>query len=105
LRGAGEVEQVRALGVVELQRARQRFEHAVRRPGQVAALQARVVGDAHAGQHRDLLAAQARDAAGAVVGQPDVGGLELRSPGGEELADLGARVHGHQRKPRHSARA
>jgi hypothetical protein len=43
--GAGEVEQVRAFRVVELQRARQRVEDAVGGPGQVAALQARVVGD------------------------------------------------------------
>jgi hypothetical protein len=52
---------------------------------------ARVVGDADAGQDGDLLASQ--DAAGAVVGRADVGGLELGPAGGEELADLAARVH------------
>ena len=93
LGGAREVEEVRALGVVELQRARQRVEHAVGRSGQVAAFQARVVRDAHAGEDGDLLAPQAGDAARAVVGQADVGGLEPGSPGGQELADLAARVH------------
>jgi hypothetical protein len=57
LRGVGEVEQVRALGVVELQRARQRVEHAVGGSGEVAALQAGVVGGADTGEDSDLLAA------------------------------------------------
>jgi hypothetical protein len=56
LGGAAKIEEVGALCVVELQRASQRLEHAVGRPGQVAALQARVVRDAHAGQDGDLLA-------------------------------------------------
>jgi hypothetical protein len=47
--GTGEVEQVRALSVVEPQRASKRVEDAVGGAGQVAALQARVVRDADAG--------------------------------------------------------
>ena len=62
LRGAGEVEQVRALGLVELQRAGERLEHALGDAAHVAALEARVVRDADAGEHRDLLAAQPRHA-------------------------------------------
>ena len=70
LRGAGQVEQVRALGVVELQRAGERVEHAVGDAAHVAALQARVVRDADARQHGDLLAAQAGHAARPVGRQP-----------------------------------
>jgi hypothetical protein len=94
LGGAGEVEEVGALGVVELQGSGQRFEDAVGGAGEVAAFQARVVRDAYPGKDGDFLAAQAGDAAGAVVGQADVGGLELGSPGGQELADLAAGVRG-----------
>jgi hypothetical protein len=69
LAGAGEIEQVRALGVVELQRPGQCFEDAVGGAGELAALEAGVVRGADAGQDRDFLAAQAGDAAGAVFGQ------------------------------------
>jgi hypothetical protein len=72
---AREVEQVGTLGIIELQRVGERLEHAVGGAGQVAALQAGVVGDTHAGQHSDLLATQSGNAASAVVGQPHVGGL------------------------------
>lgn len=101
LRGAGEVEQVRALGVIEMQCPGERVENAVGGAGEVAALQPRVVRNAHAGQDRDLLATKAGHAAGAVVGQADVGGLELGSPGSQEVADLAAGVHRRdQRRPR-----
>ena len=91
--GAGEVEEVSALGVVELQRASQRLEDAVRGPGEVAALEAGVVGGAHAGEDGDLLAAQPGHAARSVVGQADVGSFDLGSPRGQEFADLAAGVH------------
>ena len=77
LGGAGEVEEVGALGVVELERPGQRLQHALGGAAHVAALQARVVRDAHAGQHRDLFAAQSGDAASAVGRQP---GLLGRDP-------------------------
>jgi hypothetical protein len=54
LRGTREVEEVSALSVVELQHARQRLEHAGGCSGEVAALQACVVGDAQAGEDGDL---------------------------------------------------
>ena len=63
VRGAGEVEEVGAFGVVELQRTGERLEHGLGDAASVAALEARVVLDADAGEHRDLLAAQPGHAA------------------------------------------
>jgi len=57
LHRARQVEQVPALGVVEPQRSGERVEHAGGGAGHVAPFQPRVVGDAHAGQDRDFLAA------------------------------------------------
>ena len=54
--GAGQIEQVRPLGVIELERPGDRVKHAGRHPGQGAPLQLRVVLDAHPGQRRDLAA-------------------------------------------------
>lgn len=48
---------MRAFGVVELQRAGERFEDAFGDAAELAAFQAGVVGDADAGQDRDLFAA------------------------------------------------
>ena len=64
--GAGEVEEVGALGVVEAQRVGESFEDLVRGAGGVAALQALVVLDADTGQGGDLFAAQPGDASLAV---------------------------------------
>ena len=72
---AGEVEEVRALGVVELERASERLQHALGDAAQVAALQAGVVVDADAGQDGDLLAAQAGNAASAVGVSPAWSGV------------------------------
>ena len=92
--GAGEVEQVRALGLVELQAARERFEHAFGDAAQVAALHLGVVVDADAGEHRRLFAAQAGDAAGvAEDGQAGLLRGDPRSARGEELADLVPGLH------------
>ena len=88
LRGAGQVEQVRALGVVELQRAGERVEHAVGDAAHVAALQARVVRDADAGQHGHLLAPQAGHAARPVGRQPGLLRADPPAARGQELADL-----------------
>ena len=65
--GASEIEEVGALCVVEPQRVRERGEDAVGGAGGVAALQALVVLDAHPGQRRHLLTAQARHLTPAVV--------------------------------------
>ena len=58
LRCAREVEEVGALGVVELQRAGERLQHALGDAACVAALEPGVVVDADAGEQRDLLAAE-----------------------------------------------
>ena len=62
---------MRTLGVVQLQSAGEGVEHAVRGAGKVAALQARVVRDAHPRRDGSLLAPQFGHAAGAVVGQAE----------------------------------
>ena len=67
-----------ALGVVELERPGQCLKHALGGAAHVSAFQARVVRNAHAGQDRDLLAAQAGNATSAVGRQP---GLLGRDPG------------------------
>ena len=56
---ADEIEQMRAFGVVELQRAGERLEHGVGDAGGVAAFELCVVGDADTGERGDLLAPQA----------------------------------------------
>ncbi|MDA0168511.1 hypothetical protein OJ998_05370 [Solirubrobacter taibaiensis] len=88
LRGTGEVEQVRALGVVELQRPGEGAQHVVGDAAHVTAFQARVVRDAHARQHGDLLAAQARHAPGPVGRQPGLLRGDPPAARGQELADL-----------------
>ena len=91
--GAGEVEEVGAFGVVELERAGECAQHALGDPVHVAALEAGVVRDAHPGQDGDLLAAESGNAARAVAGQPDLVWGDPRTAGGQELADLLFGVH------------
>ena len=55
---AGEIEEVRALGLVELKRTGERLEHGVGDAGGVAAFELGVVGDADAGERGDLLASK-----------------------------------------------
>ena len=88
-----------ALGVVELERPSQCLQHALGGAAHVAAFQARVVRDAHAGQDGDLFAAQAGNATGAVGRQPGLLGRDPGAAGGEELADLRLRLHESQRRP------
>jgi len=89
----GEVEEVRALGLVELQRARQRLKHAFGDTAHVAALQPGVVRDADSGQDRDLLAPEFGKAAAAVDRQADLLRRDPGSPRGQELSDLAPGVH------------
>ena len=63
----GEVEQVRALGVVELEGTGEGVEHGGGDAADGAALQLGVVLHADPGEGGDLAAAQTRDAAGADV--------------------------------------
>jgi hypothetical protein len=86
--GAGEVEEVRPLGLIELQGAGERLEHAVGDALHVTALDPGVVGDADAGQDGDLLATQLGDPAAAIGGQARLLGSD--SPGGRSRT-LGSR--------------
>jgi hypothetical protein len=58
---ADEIEQVRVLGLVKLQRAGESLQHVFGHAGGVPALESRVVLDADPGQHRCLFASQAGD--------------------------------------------
>ena len=69
VRLAGETQQVGPFGVVELQGAGQRVEHAGGDAGQGAAFELGVVLDAHLGQRGDLAAPQTRHAAPPDSGQ------------------------------------
>src|ERR1700760_2460554 len=80
LRGAGQVEQVRPLGLVQAERARDRFEDTLGNAGQVAALHPVVVVDADPGQGRDLFAPESRDLTRAVGGEADLARRDLRAP-------------------------
>ena len=93
LSGAGEVQEVGALGVVELQGLSQCFEDALGGSAEVSAFETGVVGDADAGEDGDLFATQPGNAATAVAVQPRLLGRDLSAPGGEELADLVLRLH------------
>jgi hypothetical protein len=84
---------MRALGLVELKRVGEPFEHELRDACDVAALQPLVVLDADAGQRGDLLAAKALHAAPAVARQAGLLGLDLRSPGGQELGYVTGVIH------------
>jgi hypothetical protein len=79
---------VRALGVVELKRAGEPFEHELGDAADAAALQALVVLDAHPRQRGDLLAAQPGHAPLAVGRQPHLFRRDPRTPGRQELGDV-----------------
>ena len=102
--GAGEIEEVGALGVVELERPGEPFQDELGDAADVAAFQALVVLDADAGQRGDLLAPQARHAALAVGGQAGLLGGDLRPAGGQELGDVVGWVHGIDSTPRRGRR-
>ena len=101
VRGLGEVEQVRAFGVVELQGPGECVEHRWRHPAEEAAFQFGVVLDADPGQRGDLAAAQPRDAALPDVGQAGLLRGDLGPAREQELADLGAVVHLYDATSRH----
>ena len=91
---AGEVEQVVAFSVVQLQRPGDALKDGVRGAGEVAAFHPDVVVDADSRKQRDLFSAQSCYPAGAAVGgQASLGGSDSGPPGGEELADLRSVVH------------
>jgi hypothetical protein len=77
--GAHEVEQMRALDIVELQRPGYRLKHVFRDAAGVPAFELGVVVDADPGEHSDFLAAQTRHAPVPAVG--DQAGLLRGDPG------------------------
>ena len=91
--GASKVEEVSALGVVELERSGQRLQHAFGDAAQVSAFQTRVVRNADAGQDSDLFTTQAWDAPRAVGRQASLLRRYRGAAGGEELLDLLPRIH------------
>jgi hypothetical protein len=102
----GEVVQVFAFGVVEVQGAGDAVQDAVGGPRQVAALESHVVVERDAGQQCDLLAAQPfHPPVTAKGGQPGLLGGDAGAAGDEELPDLGAVVHVRhgRREPRDEA--
>jgi hypothetical protein len=87
------MEEMGALGIVQLQGTGDGFEHCRGDAGEVAPFEFRVVLDAHVGEGRDLAPAQARDAPPGSGGQAGPLRRDLRSPRDEELADLVTIVH------------
>ena len=86
--------QVGAFGVVEPQRAGDRFQHGRGDAGEVAAFELGVVLDAHVGQRGDLAAAQpGHTAPGPPAGSPACSGVILARREVEELADFVPVVH------------
>jgi hypothetical protein len=93
-RGAREVEQVGALGVVESQCVGERLEDSIGGAGRVAPLQSLVVLDTDPGQGGDLFAPQPGHASLTVRRQAELLRGDLRPPGGQELGELAGSVHG-----------
>ena len=86
--GFGQIEEVLAFVVVELESARHGSEDLFRDAGDVPLLQAGIPLRAHPGQHRDFLAPQARHASAAAGGQPDPLGGDASAPADEEVPDV-----------------
>jgi hypothetical protein len=98
--GAGQVVEVGAFGVVELEGVRDGVEDFLRGTREMAAFEADVVVDADAGEHGDLFAAQARHApVAAVSGQAGLLRGDPGAAGGQELADVALGTHAVQAKP------
>jgi hypothetical protein len=79
--------QVVPLGVIELQRLRERVEHDVGNAGVSSPLESRQVFDADARQSRDLAAAEPGNTTDAADGKADLLRGETPTPGGEESAE------------------
>jgi hypothetical protein len=88
VRRASEVEEVRALRLVELKRARDRVEHGRGGTRDRSALEFAVVLDAHIREDRDLGAAEPRHATIAAAGKARLFGRQPRATRHEELAHL-----------------
>ena len=89
VRGPHQVQQMCALGLVELERPHTGIEHLIGDPAGRATLEAGVVLDADPREKRDLLASRpATRALPAVDGQARASGRESGAASGQELADV-----------------
>jgi hypothetical protein len=100
----GEIEQVGALGIVELKSTGNGVEDGSRHPADGAALQLGVVLHADPRESGDLAAAQARDTAHADIGHTRLLRSDLGPPRGQELADLDSVVHAATVRANHHTR-
>src|SRR6202044_3901848 len=100
LAGTGEVEEVRAFSVVELERAGDGFDDVVGHAGEVASLDTGVVLHADARQGGELGTPQAGHAPRAVGSDPRLVGREVAPARGQELPDLRLEVHEIESNPR-----
>ena len=92
--GPGQVEQVRPLRLVQLQRLREGFQDSLGHSGEVSAFQPGVILDTDPGQHGDLAAPQSGDAAVAAVDrQTRLFRGDFRPPRGQEVPGLALVVH------------
>src|SRR5690242_4863716 len=83
-----------ALGLVELQRPGDCFEHALRDPTEIPPFEAVVVVDADPGEHGDLLPPEPGNAPlAAVRGQSRPLRRDPGSPGGQKLPNVVPSVH------------
>lgn len=92
LGGAGQVEEVGAFVVIQFQGLGDGGEDVFGDAADVALFQPGVPLGADAGEDGDFFAAQARDAASAAGGQPDLFGGDLGASAGKEVPDVGAVV-------------
>jgi hypothetical protein len=97
--GASKVEEMSALGVVELERSGQRLEHAFGHAAQVSAFQARVVRKADAGKDGNFFAAQPRDASCTVGRHACLLRGDRGAAGGEELLESPSSYPRNQPRP------
>src|SRR3954471_23515565 len=97
--GASEVEEMRALGLVEPERSGQRLQHALGDAAEVSAFQPGVVLNADAGQDSDLFTTQAWDAPRTVGRHACLLGSDRGAAGGEERLDLLLRLHDDEPRP------
>ena len=90
---------MRTLGVIELERTSERFQHKLRGAADLPALQAPVVVGADAGQRRDLLTSQTRHPPHAVARQTDLLGREPGPARSQKLGDVVGGRHDFEGRP------
>jgi hypothetical protein len=98
--GAGQVVEVGAFGLIQLEGAGEGVEDVRGSPAELAALYAGVVLDADTGEQGDFFATQAGHApVAAVGGQPGLLRRDLGAAGSEEFSDVALGAHVSQVRP------